>query len=119
MPQNSLLLHQFQFPIVYNNPYCKTGQIFDMTSGIFLEDFNIEKKNWRNSFWGICGFNYDDLNIDNTGNINARINDGNYNNIALLTTNQNVLNSDIGQWRGRLTGVAGYQGQMILQLEVV
>ena len=100
------------YPIPYNNPCVSSNEIFDMLSGVFLEDFNITENNWKNSFWGICGFNYDDLNIDNTGNINARINDGNYNNIALLTTNQNVLNSDIGQWRGRLTGVAGYQGQM-------
>ena len=100
-----------EYPIVYNNPYCKTGQIFDMTSGIFLEDFNIEKKNWRNSFWGICGFNYDDLNIKNSGNINARINNGNYNNIAKLTTNQNVENSNIGEWYGGATGVANYKNQ--------
>jgi hypothetical protein len=100
------------FPLPYNNPCVSKNEIFDMLSGVFLEDFNIIENNWKNSFWGICGFNYDDLNIDNTGNINARINNNNYNNIALLTTNQNVLNSDIGEWSGRLTGVAGYQGQM-------
>tara|TARA_R110000803_G_scaffold65170_1_gene126309 strand:+ start:2311 stop:6501 length:4191 start_codon:yes stop_codon:yes gene_type:complete len=100
----------FAFP--YNNPCVSNNVIFDMLSGVFLEDFNVEENNWKNSFWGICGFNYDDLNIDNTGNINARINNNNYNNIALLTTNQNVLNSDIGEWSGRLTGVAGYSGQM-------
>ena len=102
---------QNDFPLVYNNPYCQVGKVFDMSSGIFMEDFNITEQNWKNSFWGICGFNYDDLNIENTGNINARITDGNYNNIAKLTTNQNVVNSNIGEWDGAATGVANYHNQ--------
>ena len=100
-----------EFPVVFNNPYCKAGEIFDMASGIFLEDFNIEKNNWNNSFWGICGFSYNDLNIQNTGNINARITTGKYNNIARLTTNQDVVNSGIGEWDGKVTGVANYKNQ--------
>ncbi len=100
-----------EFPVVYNNPYCKTGTIFDMTSGIFLEDFKIEKDNFKNSFWGICGFTYNDLNIESTGNINVRVTTGQYDNTRHLTTNQNVINTDIGQLDGVATGVANYKNQ--------
>lgn len=92
--------------IPYNNPYVKRGEIIDSTSGIFLEQFGIDEKNWDSSFWGICGFTYGDLNIDNTGNINERITTGQLNDINLLTTNQNVENNDIGELFGPLTGVA-------------
>ncbi len=100
-----------EFPIVFNNPYCKNGTIFDMTSGIFLEDFKIDRDNFKNSFWGICGFSYEDLNIESTGNINVRVTTGQYDDTRHLTTNQNVLNSDIGQLDGVATGVANYKNQ--------
>ena len=97
--------------LIYNNPYCKTGVIFDMSSGIFIEDFSISKANWNRSFWGICGFNYDDLNVNNTGNINIRVIDGNYGNLSKITTNQDASNFQIGEWFGPLTGVANYKNQ--------
>ena len=97
--------------LIYNNPYCKTGVIFDMSSGIFIEDFSISKVNWNRSFWGICGFNYDDLNVNNTGNINIRVIDGNYGNLSKITTNQDASNFQIGEWFGPLTGVANYKNQ--------
>ena len=97
----------FSLPVV--NRFLKQNSIIDMRSGVFLDSFNIEKKNWDQSFWGICGFNYDDLNIVNTGSINERITNSSANNIAKLTTNQLILNSSLGEWSGPITGVPGYQ----------
>tara|TARA_R110000787_G_scaffold60705_1_gene137676 strand:+ start:302 stop:4384 length:4083 start_codon:yes stop_codon:yes gene_type:complete len=102
----------------YNNPYLANGQIYDMMSGIFLEQFEIEENNWKNSFFGICGFSFEDLNLKNSGNINARITSGNNNNIAKLTTNQNVLNSQLGEWFAPLTGVPNYKNQQTFPVNV-
>lgn len=99
------------FPLVYNNPHLKENSIFDSHSGIFFEDFAIPEKLWNNSFLGICGFKYNDLNTDKSGNINTRIIDYNLFNLSLITTNQNVLNANIGEWDGKFTGVANYKNQ--------
>lgn len=99
------------YPLVYNNPFIKENAIFDSHSGIFFEDFSISENDWRNSFFGICGFKYSDLNTDKSGNINTRIIDYELNNLSLITTNQNVINANIGEWDGKATGVANYKNQ--------
>jgi hypothetical protein len=92
-----------------NNAFVKQNSIFDMMCGVFIEEFNLPEDNWNDTFWGICGFKYEDLNIENTGGINQRINTNDYNNIHFLTTNQDVTNSAYGEWSGELSGVASYQ----------
>lgn len=94
----------------YRNPYIKAGKIIDSHSGIFLDQFGIDEKNWNRSFWGICGFSYNDLNTsESKGSINERILSGQLNNISLITTNQDVENSSIDEWFGPLTGVANHK----------
>ena len=39
------------FPVPYANPYCKTGKPFDMNSGVFFEQFAIDKNNWQDRDW--------------------------------------------------------------------
>lgn len=99
----------FAFP--YKNPFVKENAIIDSHSGIFIEDFNIEQNNWNNSFWGICGFKYSNLNNENTGNINGRVFDNDLGNIAKITTNAMVNNDDLLQWRGTATGVPAQKYQ--------
>lgn len=93
------------FPLPYINQIVKRNSIFDSNSGIFIEDFNIEEKNWQNSFWGICGFSYENLNNDDTGNINIRVFTGVLGNIAKITTNAQVVNDALLEWNGEGTGV--------------
>ena len=94
----------------YNNPYVKQGNIIDSHSGIFLDQFGIDEKNWNRSFWGICGFSYNDLNTNESkGSINERIISGQLNDISLITTNQDVENSSQDEWFGPLTGVANHK----------
>ena len=91
------------------NHFVVNNSIIDSNSGIFIEDFNITEENWNNSFWGICGFSYDNLNNKNTGNINERVFDSELGTIAKLTTNANVKNDDLGKWDGFGTGVPSYK----------
>jgi hypothetical protein len=94
----------------YNNPYVKQGNIIDSHSGIFLDQFGIDEKNWNRSFWGICGFSFNDLNTNESkGSINQRIVSGQLNDISLITTNQDVENSSMDEWFGPLTGVANHK----------
>ena len=93
----------FAFP--YLNQIVKKGSIIDSNSGIFIEDFNILEKNWEESFWGICGFSYANLNNNDTGNINERVFTGVLGNIARITTNAQVINDDLLEWNGGATGV--------------
>jgi hypothetical protein len=94
----------------YNNPYVKQGNIIDSHSGIFLDQFGIDEKNWNRSFWGICGFSYNDLNTNESkGSINERIISGQLNDISLITTNQDAENSSQDEWFGPLTGVANHK----------
>ena len=94
----------------YNNPYVKQGNVIDSHSGIFLDQFGIDEKNWEKSFWGICGFSFNDLNTNSSkGSINERIVSGQLNNISLITTNQDVENSSHDEWFGPVTGVANHK----------
>ena len=98
------------FPLPYANPYCKTGKPFDMTSGICLEQFNIEKKNWKKCFWNICGFSYEDLNLENaSGGLQERIVNGETNDINVITTNAEIVNTDLDEWSGGAVGVPTYK----------
>jgi len=97
------------FPVPYANPYCKTGKPFDMNSGVFFEQFAIDKNNWKKSLWNIMGFNYEDLNLDdNTGGIQERVTNSQTNNLSLITTNGEVLNDDLEEWGGGAVGVPSY-----------
>ena len=97
------------FGQTFKNHYVVENSIIDSHSGIFLEDFNITEENWNNSFWGICGFRYSDLNNTNTGNINERVFDSQLGTIAKLTTNAMIKNDDLGEWSGFGTGVPSFK----------
>lgn len=99
------------FPFPYFNPFLKPNAIIDSHSGIFIENFNIEERNWNNSFWGICGFKYENLNNENTGNINGRVFNNDLGNIAKITTNAMVNNNDLLEWQGAGTGVPSQKYQ--------
>lgn len=89
-----------QFPeatvdsIAYSNkhPYIVANKIYDSLSGVFFTDFGITEDNWKNSFWGICGFEYNDLNFTG-GNSQKRITSNNTSGLSYITTNADVLPS--------------------------
>lgn len=94
----------------YNNPYVRQGSIIDSHSGIFLDQFGIDEKNWEKSFWGICGFTFNDLNTNESkGSINERVVSGQSSDISIITTNQDIENSSHDEWFGPVTGVANHK----------
>jgi len=80
--------------ITYSNKhaYIVAEKVYDSLSGIFLTNFGIDRDNWNNSFWGICGFDYDDLNLTG-GNTQQRITTNNTSGLSSITTNADVLPS--------------------------
>ena len=72
--------------------YILSGTIYDSLSGIFFIKFGINRENWKNSFWGICGYEYDDLNFTN-GNTQGRITSNNTDELLYITTNADVITS--------------------------
>ena len=79
---------------VYSNKhsYFLSEKVYDSLSGVFFTDFGISRENWDNSFWGICGFDYDDLNLTG-GNTQQRITTNNTSGLSSITTNADVLPS--------------------------
>lgn len=98
------------FALPYTNPFCKTGTPFDMYGGLFLEQFAIDKKNWKKSFWQICGFTFEDLNLETNieGSIQGRVSNGDTSKLSKITTNGSVLNDDLEEWSGGGVGVPTY-----------
>jgi len=72
--------------------YILPGVIYDSLSGVFFTKFGITSENWKNSFWGICGYNYEDLNFT-SGNTQGRITSNNTSELLYVTTNADVLTS--------------------------
>lgn len=78
--------------IAYSNKhgYILSDKIYDSLSGVFFTNFGISEDNWKNSFWGICGFDYNDLNFTG-GNTQQRITSNNTNGLSFITTNADVI----------------------------
>ena len=75
-----------------------------------LEQIAIDKDNWKKCFWQICGFTYEDLNLELnvSGGIQGRVTNGNTSKLSKITTNGSVLNDDIDEWSGGAVGVPTY-----------
>ena len=88
--------------------------IFDADSGIFIDSFNINEKDWDNSFMGILGFSYEQFNATNSADTRqTRINDNIvFDPSGALTTNAIVNGSDIIQWRSNQFGANFYNNQL-------
>jgi len=68
-------------------------QIYDSSTGIFLEDFNLTEKEWKNSLWDILGFSYRQFNSA-TNNRLIKTDNTNVNNLRLITTNAEIGSAD-------------------------
>tara|TARA_R110001592_G_scaffold1834_2_gene11103 strand:- start:231 stop:3701 length:3471 start_codon:yes stop_codon:yes gene_type:complete len=70
---------------------------FDAKTGIFIEDFGIDKDDWDNSLWKMLGFSYKQFDLSNqVSDRQTRLNDlVNLKNIGAITTNANITTGDI------------------------
>lgn len=66
--------------------------IYDQLCGIIIEDFGIPEDLWTTSLWGILGFSYKQFH--GTTNRQVRIQNGNSNDLSILTTNAEVVEGD-------------------------
>ena len=84
-------------------------QVYDTTTGIFIEDFGFTQDAWENSLWGRLGFNYEQFHNDNLTERNKRYTDFTSTS-NILTTNANVKSSDIKSWSQNKFGESQYTG---------
>jgi hypothetical protein len=68
-------------------------QIYDSSCGIFLEDFNLTEREWRNTLWDILGFSYSQFN-STTNNRLIKTDNNNINDLKLITTNAEIGSAD-------------------------
>ncbi len=80
------------------NRNLETFQVYDTTTGIFIEDFGYNRDVWEDSLWGRLGFTYDQLHNDNPPERQKRYTDFTSTS-NILTTNADVKSRDIKSWQ--------------------
>ena len=73
-------------------------QVYDTTTGIFIEDFGYSEDVWEESLWGRLGFTYDQLHNENPPERQKRYTDFTSTS-NILTTNADVKSKDIKSWQ--------------------
>lgn len=68
-------------------------KIYDMLSGIFIDTIGVPKHIWNDTLWGLLGFTYEQFH-SNTNNRLVRVGVGNVNDLSVITTNAEVLESE-------------------------
>jgi len=80
------------------NRNLETFQVYDTTTGIFIEDFGYNQDVWDDSLWGRLGFTYNQLHNDNPPERQKRYTDFTSTS-NILTTNADVRSKDIKSWQ--------------------
>jgi len=93
-----------------NNNYQK-WRIYDMLSGIFVEDFGVPENLWQNSLWGLLGFSYRQFHSTENNRL-TRIQSGNANKLSFLTTNAEVVEGDTKIYSTNWAGTPMYNGMI-------
>jgi len=68
-------------------------QIYDSSTGIFIHDFNLTEKEWKNTLWDILGFSYKQFN-SKTNNRLIKTDNTNINDLQYITTNAEIGSAD-------------------------
>tara|TARA_B100000768_G_scaffold181193_1_gene203254 strand:- start:207 stop:3224 length:3018 start_codon:yes stop_codon:yes gene_type:complete len=85
--------------------------IYDMLSGIFIEDFGVPENLWSNSLWGILGFSYKQFHTESSNRL-TRIQSGNANQLSYLTTNAEVFEGDTKIYSTNWAGIPMYNNMI-------
>ncbi len=86
-------------------------RIYDMLSGIYVQDFGVPEELWSDSLWGLLGFTYQQFH-STTNNRLTRIQSGNANDLSLLTTNAEVVEGDTKIFSTNWAGTQMYNGMI-------
>lgn len=73
-------------------------QVYDTTTGIFIEDFGYNQDVWSDSLWGRLGFTYNQLHNNSVPDRQKRYTDFT-DTSNILTTNADVRSRDIKSWQ--------------------
>ena len=92
-----------------NNNYEK-WRIYDMLTGIFVDDYGVSEELWVQSLWGLLGFSYQQFH--STNNRLVRIQSGNANQLSKLTTNAEVVEGDTKINSNSIAGVPMYNNMI-------
>ncbi len=74
--------------------------LFDSRSGIFIDDWGVDKDKWEQSLWGTMGFSYEQFNAELTENntLLRRVDNLNFQSLKYLTTNSEQATTDTKAW---------------------
>ena len=93
------------------NDNIEKWRIYDMLSGIFIEDFGCPENLWTNSLWGLLGFTYQQFHSIQNNRL-TRIQSGNANRLSLLTTNSEVIEGDTKIFSTNWAGTPMFNGMI-------
>lgn len=68
-------------------------QIYDSSTGIFIHDFNLTEREWKNTLWDILGFSYNQFN-SKTNNRLIKTDNTNIDDLQYITTNAEIGQAD-------------------------
>ena len=92
--------------------------IYDMLTGIFIEDFGVPENLWSNSLWGILGFSYKQFHTESSNRL-TRIQNGNANELSLLTTNSEVFEGDTKIYSTNWAGIPMYNNMITTPVNII
>ncbi len=93
------------------NRNLETFQVYDTSTGIFIEDFGYTEQVWNDSLWGRLGFTYEQFHNTNAIERNKRYTDFT-DTSNILTTNADVKSKDIKSWMQNKFGQTTYAGTL-------
>jgi len=82
-----------ELPTSYFNSNLVPWQVYDSLTGIFIEDFGLEEKDWSRSLWGLLGFSYSQFHSSTNTRLST-IDFTNVNNLSVITTNAEINEGD-------------------------
>ena len=92
--------------------------IYDMLSGIYVEDFGVPEHLWSNSLWGLLGFSYNQFH-STENNRHTRIQSGNANKLSYLTTNAEVVEGDTKIYSTNWVGLPMYNNMITTPANII
>lgn len=100
------------------NENIESYSIFDSHGGIYIYDAGVHKEEWSDSWWGILGFNYDQMNAELTeyNTLKMRIDISNKFNLRYPTTNAEVDVSNTKSYIANEYGAVLYTSQIPLPM---
>ena len=99
------------FPVLNTN--LEPWEIYDSSTGIFIQDFNLTESEWQGSLWQILGFSYSQFN----SSVNSRLiktNNKNTDSLYPITTNADIGPADSKIYVQNGWGVPLYNNMMPL-----